>query len=57
MALVLYAPQNYAMAGAKVELLLRFFPDIKVEFNRIAPTEWKKEEYLSKHPLGKIPTL
>ena len=57
MAHVLYTPQNYAVAGAKVELLLRFFPEIKVELNRLPFTEWKKEEYLKKNPQGKVPTL
>jgi len=56
MSLKLYCPQRYAVAGAKVELLLRFL-DIPVEFDRIPPTEWKSEAYLKKHPLGKVPTL
>jgi len=52
----LYSPQRYAIAGAKVELLLRFL-DIPVEFIRITSTEWKAEAYLKKHPLGKVSVL
>lgn len=56
MSLKLYSPQRYACAGAKIELFFRFL-DLDVEFNRIPDNQWKSPEYLTKHPLGKIPTL
>jgi elongation factor 1-gamma len=56
MAYKLYSPQNYATAGAKVELLLRFI-DVQVELVRLPWDQWKSAEYLAKHPLGKVPTL
>jgi elongation factor 1-gamma len=56
MSYKLYSPQNYATAGAKVELLLRFI-DLPVEIVRIGWDQIKSPEYLAKHPLGKVPTL
>jgi glutathione S-transferase len=56
MSFKLYNAANPISAGAKVEVLLRFF-DFNVEFVRIPLAEWKSPEYLKKHPWGKIPTL
>lgn len=56
MSYKLYTPQNYATAGAKAELLLRFI-DLPVELVRIGWDQIKSPEYLAKHPLGKVPTL
>ena len=56
MSYKLYSPQSLISAGAKVEVLLRFF-DFKVEFERIPFAQWKSAEYLQKHPWGKVPTL
>lgn len=56
MSLKLYSSVNPVTAGAKVEVLLRFF-DFNVEFVRIPLAEWKSADYLKKHPWGKIPTL
>ncbi len=57
MSLTLYNTLSSNIAGVKIEVLLRFLDDIKVEFNRIPPTEWKSEEYLKINPLGKVPSL
>jgi elongation factor 1-gamma len=56
MSLKLYSSVNPVTAGAKVEVLLRFF-DFNVELVRIPLAEWKSADYLQKHPWGKIPTL
>jgi len=56
MSLKLYSPQNFATAGAKVELFNRFI-ELPIEFIRIPWDQWKSPEYLAKHPLGKVPTL
>ena len=56
MSYKLYAPQNQISPGVKVELLAKFI-DIPIEFERISGDKWKSEEYLKKHPLGKVPTL
>jgi len=56
MSLKLYNPVNPVSAGAKAEVLLRFF-DLNVELVRIPLAEWKSAEYLKKHPWGKVPTL
>lgn len=52
----LITPQNQVGAGAKVELLTKLI-DIPVELDRLPYEKWKQEEYLKKHPLGKVPTL
>lgn len=56
MSLKLYNPINPVAAGAKIEVLLRFF-DFNVELVRLPLAEWKSAEYLKKHPMGKVPTL
>ena len=56
MSLKLYTPQHQLTAGAKCELLAKFI-DIPVQNVRIPPEQWKSEDYLKKHPLGKVPTL
>jgi len=52
----LYSPQSQLTAGVKVEIFAKFI-DIPVEIERIPFDKWKSEEYLKKHPLGKVPTL
>ena len=56
MSYKLYSPQNYATAGAKVELLLRFI-DLPVEIVRLSWPDFRSPWYLAIHPLGKVPTL
>lgn len=52
----LYAAPQLVSPGTKIEFFLKFI-DLKVESVYLAREEWKKPEYLAKHPLGKIPTL
>ena len=56
MSIKFYSPVSLASAGAKVEVLLRFV-NFPVGFVRIPFDQWKSEEYLKKHPWGKVPTL
>lgn len=56
MSYKLYSPQNQITAGVKIEILAKFI-DIPIEVDRISWDKLKTEDFLKKHPLGKVPTL
>jgi len=55
MSLQLYAPLGN-LRSAKVEVVAEHL-NIDIQVNRIEYTQTKTPEYLSKHPLGKVPAL
>jgi elongation factor 1-gamma len=55
MSLTLYAPLGNPRA-AKIEIVAEHLK-VDLQFNRIDYSQIKNKEYLSKHPLGKVPLL